>query len=551
MAIIQIKRASELAKINAAALKAGELAVVLGSGVDAGKLYVGVDGVAGTAIPVKASSADVATKLATAQNFSIAGDVTAPAVAFDGTGAVALQATIADGAVATAKIADKAVTDAKLSDAVNASLAKADSAVQKIVEGATNGTINVDGTEVSVHGLGSAAYTDADAYDAKGAADAVKAAVVNTLTAGDTSGITVGGTTTDKTVAVKIDADPDNKLTVSDAGLKVLVPAADVYNLTKDADAGDYAAVYHLTKNGAEIGEAINIPKDLFVKSGSIVVNPEGQPEGTYIELVLQNQEEPIYINVADLIDAYTGVDGDEITVAVSADNKISATIKTGSIVLGKLDAGVQASLAKADSALQADNIVEGAANGTIAVKGADVAVHGLGSAAYEDKTAFDAAGEAAKVLGTDADAATVATVYGARKLAQQGVDDAAAASALADTKVASVTAGDKSVTVGGTAVAPTVAVTVSTTEGNALTLDANGLFVATPASMTAGNGISIVDNEISAKVVAANGLSVDADGIKMALGSATTAGAVKASTEITIGTDGALGVGIIDCGEL
>lgn len=98
MAIIQIKRTSELAKITAAQLKAGELAVVLGTGADAGKLYVGVDGVAGTAIPVKASGADIANKLANAQNFSIEGDVTATPVAFDGTGAVALQAVIANKA---------------------------------------------------------------------------------------------------------------------------------------------------------------------------------------------------------------------------------------------------------------------------------------------------------------------------------------------------------------------------------------------------------------------------------------------------------------------
>ena len=51
---------------------------------------------------------------------------------------------------------------------------------------------------------------------------------------------------------------------------------------------------------------------------------------------------------------------------------------------------------AKADSALQAADIATGSANGTIAVKGADVAVKGLGSAAYVETTAFDAAGTAA-----------------------------------------------------------------------------------------------------------------------------------------------------------
>jgi hypothetical protein len=57
-----------------------------------------------------------------------------------------------------------------LSDTTKASLAKADSAIQKVETGATNGTIKVDGTEVGVAGLGSAAYTNSDAYDAAGTA---------------------------------------------------------------------------------------------------------------------------------------------------------------------------------------------------------------------------------------------------------------------------------------------------------------------------------------------------------------------------------------------
>jgi len=48
---------------------------------------------------------------------------------------------------------------------------------------------------------------------------------------------------------------------------------------------------------------------------------------------------------------------------------------------------------AKADTALQAADIVTGATNGTIAVKGTDVAVKGLGTAAYANADAFDAAG--------------------------------------------------------------------------------------------------------------------------------------------------------------
>ena len=54
--------------------------------------------------------------------------------------------------------------------------ATADGAVQDVTTGTTNGTINVDGTDVPVQGLGSAAYTSADAYDLKGSASAVRQA---------------------------------------------------------------------------------------------------------------------------------------------------------------------------------------------------------------------------------------------------------------------------------------------------------------------------------------------------------------------------------------
>lgn len=49
------------------------------------------------------------------------------------------------------------------------SLALADSAVQEIKTGSTNGTILVDGASVAVAGLGSAAYTEASAYEVAGA----------------------------------------------------------------------------------------------------------------------------------------------------------------------------------------------------------------------------------------------------------------------------------------------------------------------------------------------------------------------------------------------
>ncbi len=53
----------------------------------------------------------------------------------------------------------------------------------------------------------------------------------------------------------------------------------------------------------------------------------------------------------------------------------------------------------KADTALQAADITESTVNGKINVGGTDVAIHGLGSAAYAATTAFDGAGSAAQAL--------------------------------------------------------------------------------------------------------------------------------------------------------
>jgi len=61
-------------------------------------------------------NADTATALASGQNFSISGDITASAISFDGTGAVALSASIDNDAVVTDKILNGNVTNAKLAN---------------------------------------------------------------------------------------------------------------------------------------------------------------------------------------------------------------------------------------------------------------------------------------------------------------------------------------------------------------------------------------------------------------------------------------------------
>lgn len=151
---------------------------------------------------------------------------------------------------------------------------------------------------------------------------------------------------------------------------EVTVP---VYDIVKDVDSGDYAAIYHLTKDGVNTGAAINIPKDLFVKSGEIVDNPAGQPAGKYIKLTLQNQDEPIYINVADLVDAYTAGNGitisgtNEISAKVIAENGLS--VGATGIAMGLASADVNGAMSSSDFSKLA-GIDEGATANTITLNG-------------------------------------------------------------------------------------------------------------------------------------------------------------------------------------
>ena len=76
---------------------------------------------------------------------------------------------------------------------------------------------------------------------------------------------------------------------------------------------------------------------------------------------------------------------------AMKAINKVSET--AGSAIQTVKVNGT--ALTPTDGAVNV-TVAEGATNGTVAVNGADVAVHGLGSAAYTASTAYDAAGSAA-----------------------------------------------------------------------------------------------------------------------------------------------------------
>ena len=163
-------------------------------------------------------------------------------------------------------------------------------------------------------------------------------------------------------------------------------------SISETEGSGNVLKVYTLTQRGNTIG-TINIPKDLVATSGTIVNEDGNGDAGTFLRLIIANSD-PIYINVASLVE-YNGVADSEEIEFTDVNHQISGSIKVGSIGKNKLDSAVQASLGLADSALQPSDIAEGSTNGTIAVNGVDIAVHGLGTAAYTNTTAYDAAGEA------------------------------------------------------------------------------------------------------------------------------------------------------------
>ena len=185
---------------------------------------------------------------------------------------------------------------------------------------------NVEAKAITPEAIGAATTSAVEAaQNAATAAQASADAKVASVTATENGGIEIGGTKTAPTVGIKLDPTQGNAATLGAAGLMVTIPevTVPVYDIVKDTDSGDYAAIYHLTKDGVNTGAAINIPKDLFVKEGKVVDNPAGQPAGKYIELTLQNQANPIYINVADLVDAYTPGNG----ITISATNEVSAKV--------------------------------------------------------------------------------------------------------------------------------------------------------------------------------------------------------------------------------
>lgn len=138
-----------------------------------------------------------------------------------------------------------------------------------------------------------------------------------------------------KTQYVSVDA-AGGLATTSYVDTKVGAVTVPAYTLTKSTST-DYAAVYHLQKDGANVGEAINIPKDMVVESGKVVWGSYADGTFTpatdkknatpYIELTLANSSaNKIYIAVADLVNEHKAGTGISITNNTDGTRTIALT---------------------------------------------------------------------------------------------------------------------------------------------------------------------------------------------------------------------------------
>ena len=141
---------------------------------------------------------------------------------------------------------------------------------------------------------------------------------------------------------------------------KIQAITAGAVTLEKSAD----GLTYTLKQGGVALGVRIDIPKDMVVKKGSIVkgtwnndtFTPSASGTGKALKLELQNSNDIIYINVADLVDAYTA---DGVTLTLNANHQFS--IKAGGVSETELAQEVKNKLMSSTEKTKLANIAEGA----------------------------------------------------------------------------------------------------------------------------------------------------------------------------------------------
>jgi hypothetical protein len=391
-------------------------------------------------------------------------------------------------AYVNATAADNKVTVAATQDLIDA-VGLANSAVQDVTilgHKLENGDeLTVDQAKTAL-GLGSAAYENTTAFDAAGTGAAEATAVKKEIL----------GYTEDEEIPAT------DAQTIKGINDRIDSVAGDAKSYSIAAVTGDELAglganvkeAYKLVdEDSAKAGEYIKIYKDSALQS--VVLNENQELVFTY--LLADGSESVVPVSVASFlaesefgnglsVNSETGV----VSVKVDAASESFLTVGADGVKLAGVQDAIDTAVAGAveditevtdgidervkeleatketvASALQADDIATGGANGTIAVKGADVAVKGLGSAAYTEASAYATAAQ-----GALADSAVQSVVAGSTNgtIAVDGTE--VAVTGLKSAAFVETTAFDAA---GAAAAAEAAA--ISTIKGDVETLDTLG----------------------------------------------------------------------------
>ena len=201
-----------------------------------------------------------------------------------------------------------------------------------ITEGQTDGTIRVNGTDIAVHGLGSAAYADTTAFDASGAAasaetnaknytDDREAAIRGTGAGADTETLT--------SLRSSIDA-----LGGSSGSI-----ATQINNAIDDLDVA--------TETKSATGTAAN--SGVFVVTGVTLGEDNGKIKDFAVQSIEVERAGTTAQAISDLRDGYTGTLDDLNT-------RIDGIVGSGS---GSIQDRINASINGLDSSILADNVID------------------------------------------------------------------------------------------------------------------------------------------------------------------------------------------------
>lgn len=261
-----------------------------------------------------------------------------------------------------------------------------------------NGSINLSMAEnvlsASIEGLGTAAYTNTDAYDAAGTAETKANAVLGT-NADTPAANTVYGAKkyAEEKAAAAVSNIAEVTRTGSSNDVEVSVKTAAGSVSSVSVTAPDFGNLYDAKGAAAAVlGSAIDTADKKTVYGAIALANSK----------IGASDVDTKISTAIGALDATVGNTANNAGTTASSQIKVTVTEADGKIASVSV---LAPSFASADQGAMADSAVQkvttGSANGTIAVDGTDVSVKGLGSAAYTASAAYATAAQ-----GTNADSA-------------------------------------------------------------------------------------------------------------------------------------------------